>query len=174
MRALALQPPPEQEPLTRLFELLDHDEETLAELVRCLQEERASITTFDLSELLSVVARKSKLLEVFYGESLHRRQFFQDLWNDLDREDPLPEDVPAFLRALAPLFPDSREELLDRASRLQSLLEVMMELHEVNADLVERSLSWMEAYVSTLMVRRPADAYNAGGQAVYLSAARRR
>ncbi len=152
----------------RLLELLDHDEEALVALVECLQNERAAIAAFEISQLLAVVAQKSRLLETFHQEALSRRDFFREVWTDAGRALPMPESVPELVEELAETFPDHRRALLDKASRLEVLLDVMNELHQVNAKLVERSLDWMESYVSSLMVRGPAETYNAGGKAVYL------
>jgi len=167
MSAMGMVSPELQQNAEELLSCLQRDEETLVQLVEVLQQERKAITEFDASELLVVVARKGRLLEQVRLDAPARRQFFKLIWVAVGRTAELPEDVPSVLSELSEELPEIGDELTERASRLDALLDVVTELHQVNAELVQHSLSWMEAYMKSLMSWGPTHAYNSGGRPVY-------
>lgn len=167
MSASVMARPELQRSTEELLACLQRDEETLVELIEVLRRERTAISEFDASRLLVLVAKKKRLMEQVRREAPDRRRYFQSIWTAVGRTAELPEHVPEVLSELSEDLPEIREELSGRGSRLGALLDVVTELHEVNAELVQSSLNWMEAYVESLMSWEPAHAYSAGGQPVY-------
>lgn len=154
-------------PMRQLWAMVERDERSLASLVDCLKRERDCIASFDVANLLDVVNRKAELLESFRRHADDRRQVLASVWAHCGAPSAMmPDDVADVLRELAAYAGMESARLVHASERFKNMFLEMTQLHEVNQSLVQRSLSWLDSYLSDLMGRTPADTYNAGGRVV--------
>lgn len=155
-----------ESPLTTLLNLLHKDVESLQGLARLLREERECVVFFDVQGLMGALERKNQMLKDH--QTLHStlQQAAKACWQECGpRRIEEPEDLPECLRLLGESIKSSNgQRLVEFSSEIVALVDVVRELHEMNKELVQRSVSWITSYVADLVDSSTASTYDVTGR----------
>lgn len=153
--------------LGELDRTLCEDERLLNEIVGSLQEERFYLSTFDTPQLLLSMGRRTELIGRLEVICKPREELCRRIWKKINSEFEMPLEIPSFLRALGKNLGADWDYLNERAQRLEALLEVIAEIHEVNQRLIRTSLQWDEN-MRSLVEQTPVKRYKISGRPLYL------
>jgi hypothetical protein len=141
-------------------------EQYLVRLTQCMQRERECVTLFDIGGLTQTVREKQRVLAALEVGEGRRTEIFEAAWTEAALELEMPGEVPGVLEAMAdsPECRGIKGWLLDAASELLALMDVVAELQSLNRAMVGRALQWVNAYVAELS--GGSGTYNAKGRVV--------
>jgi len=156
----------EASPLNTLFEVLRLNVASLQNLAQLLRTERESVVFFDVQALMGVLEDKNRMLGEHQSIHATLQMSVKAVWNIYGpRHISEPDDLPESLRLVGETIGGADGlRLIEFSSEVVALIDVVRELHDMNKELVQRSVGWITSYVADLVGSSSAGTYDVTGR----------
>lgn len=142
--------------LNRLLEILDQMEVLHQRMLELSEEKRTAIMKNDVDRLITIGNQESKMLKTIGALESERSEAAYAFMQEKGIKSKLNLTVSELARLV--FDPEDKERLLGVQSRLARILRELKSLNEINQQLIQQSLSFINLSID-LMVGVPADGY---------------
>lgn len=155
-----------EDPIQSLFGVLERSVSSLQSIIKALRSERECVAFFDVQGLMGALESKNQALAEHQELQSQLSHHVKSCWQESGpRRMDTPENVSEALRLLGEsVSGQSGRRLVEYSSELVALIDVVRELHDMNKELVQRSVSWITSYVAELVDTSSAGTYDVTGR----------